>query len=461
LLVTITYAGPEATDLGYLLHKHPGKVQTFETTVGQAHVFYTETDENRCTAAMLMEVDAIALARNRHLRGGGDASSLDDYVNDRPYAASSLTAVALGQLFGTAMTGRCDARPELAASTIDLEISLTAVPVRGEAGLATRLFGPLGFEVAEQPIPLDAHHPHWGNSNYVNILLTGKLQLSAALRQIYVLLPVMDDSKHYWVGSDEIGKLLRAGNGWLPDHPERKLITERYLAHQRGMVNEATLLIAPEVGADQQDDGEAADGPLPLYRRRAEAVMQALRDVGARRVADVGCGEGALLKSLMIDSSFTQIIGTDVSANALARAEARLNLNELSPPQRARVRLLHSSATYIDDRLQGLDAVVLMEVIEHVEPERLTAVVDSVFKHAGPRTVVVTTPNVEYNPLYPGLSGGGSRHPDHRFEWTRAEFRSWAAAICVAHAYAVEFRDVGDSDPLAGPPTQLALFRKG
>lgn len=461
MLVTITYTGPEATDLGYLLHKHPGRVQTFEATVGQVHVFYPETGVNRCTAAMLMEVDAIALARNRHLRGGGDASSLDDYVNDRPYAASSLTAVALGQLFRTAMTGRCDARPELAASDIDLAISLTAVPIKGGAGLATRLFAPLGFKVVEQAIPLDPHYPQWGESNYVNLHLTGTLRLSAALRQIYVLLPVMDDSKHYWVGSDEIGKLLRAGKGWLPEHPERELITQRYLAHQRGMVDDATSLMVPDAGQAPLEDRCSRGGLLPLHRLRADAVMQALRDVGAHRVADLGCGEGALLKSLMVDSSFTQIIGADVSAKALARAEERLNLDELSPQQRDRVRLLHSSVTYIDDRIEGLDAVVLMEVIEHVEPERLPAVVESIFGHAKPRTVVLTTPNVEYNPIYPGLAGGGNRHPDHRFEWTRVEFRSWADSVCVAHGYAVEFRDVGEPDPLAGSPTQLALFRKG
>lgn len=461
MLVSITYAGPDATDLGYLLHKHPDKVQTFETATGQAHVFYTEAVADRCTAVMLMEVDSIALARNRQLRGGRDANSLDDYVNDRPYAASSMTAVALGQLFGTAMTGRRDARPGLAASAIPLEIALTAVPTKDGAGLATRLFSPLGFDVVEEPIPQDSNYPQWGDSKYVNLQLTGTLQLAAALRQIYVLLPVMDDSKHYWVGNDEVGKLLRAGTGWLSDHPERALITQRYLAHQQGMVDDATLLLAPAAVPAGRDDGEPRVASLPLYRVRADAVMQALRDVGASRVADVGCGEGALLRNLLADPSFSRIIGTDVAATALARAEVLLNLNELSLGQRDRVRLLHSSVTYIDDRLQGLDAVVLMEVIEHIEPDRLPSVVENVFGQAQPRAVVVTTPNVDYNPLYPGLAAGGARHSDHRFEWTRQEFQEWANGVCEAHGYEVEFRGVGAPDPVAGTHTQLALFRKG
>jgi 3' terminal RNA ribose 2'-O-methyltransferase Hen1 len=277
------------------------------------------------------------------------------------------------------------------------------------------------------------------------------------LRQIYVLLPVLDDSKHYWVSDDEIGKLLRAGDGWLPEHPDRELITRRYLAHQRSMVADATARLV-EVGDDVPVEQPVADTTAPLYQMRAEAVIAALKDVSAHRVADLGCGEGALLRRLMADPSFTEIVGADVSARSLSAAEEALHLRELSDRQRERVRLIQSSVTYQDPRLRGLDAVVLMEVIEHIDPERHRAVEQSVFGDARPGAVIVTTPNSDYNALYPSLPAGRFRHPDHRFEWTRAQFTAWASGVAERNGYTVEYRPVGVVDAVAGSPTQLALF---
>jgi 3' terminal RNA ribose 2'-O-methyltransferase Hen1 len=458
VLVTIGYSGPNASNLGYLLFKHPAKLQSFDVSVGQAHIFYPEADDERCTVALLLEVDPIALVRNRRL-GGSDSFSLGHYVNDRPYASSSMLAVAIGQLFRTAMTGRSDTLPELAASAIPLEIGLTAVPSRGQAGLAARLFEPLGWTVDETVIPLDPEFPEWGDSRYTNLRLSGTTRLSEALRQLYVLLPVLDDSKHYWVSDDEVGKLLRAGDGWLPEHPDRELITRRYLAHQKSMVADATARLVELDDAPEPDEPVAAP-PTPLFALRAEAVLAALSSVGAHRVADLGCGEGALLSRLIADPTFTEIVGTDVSSRSLAAAEERLHLRELSDAQRQRVRLLQSSVTYQDDRIRGLDAVVLMEVIEHIDAERLPSVESSVFGHAAPGAVIVTTPNSDYNARYPGLAVGRFRHPDHRFEWSREQFSRWAEGVGERNGYSVEFRAIGEEDPLLGSPTQLALFRK-
>lgn len=468
MLVTITSTAPTASDLSHLLRKHPDRAQEFSLSVGTAHVFYPEVSDDRCTVALLLEVDPIGLVRDKRFRGS-DASTLARYVNDRPYASSSMVAVALGQVFRSAMTGTSETFPELAVSALPLEITVAAVPARGRdtAGLVTRLFEPLGWVVEESPIPLDPEFPEWGDSVYVDLVLRGHVRLSDALRQLYVLLPVLDDSKHYWVSDDEVGKLVRAGEGWLSDHPERDLITRRYLAHQRSMVDAATELLAPSARLDglddiPADDAEPIDRPRPtgLAPQRAEAVLTALRDVGARSVADVGCGEGALLRRLLVDPSFTKIVGTDVSPSVLAKAERALNLHEANDRQRERVQVLQSSVTYQDDRLDGLDAIVLMEVIEHVDPERLPALESSVFGAAAPSAVIVTTPNGEYNALFESLPAGTFRHGDHRFEWTRAEFSAWADGVAERHGYTVEYRGIGDVDADLGSPTQLALFRK-
>nr|WP_239526409.1 3' terminal RNA ribose 2'-O-methyltransferase Hen1 [Oerskovia jenensis] len=467
----------DATDLGYLLHKHPARAQSFELPVGTAHVFYPEADAARCTVALLLEVDPVGIVRNKRF-GGRDAFSLAQYVNDRPYAASSMLAVALGAVFRTAMTGRCDARQALADGPVPLEIHVPALPCRGGARLAERLFEPLGWTVEATPEPLDPTVPEWGDSRYVDLRLTGTVRLADALHHLYVLLPVLDDAKHYWVTGDEVDKLLRAGEGWLAAHPERDQIMRRYLAHQGRYVEDATdRLVTLDGGplpADAEALGTPAEGDVPtggsdavgttaptLARQRAEAVLAALHEVGARSVVDLGCGEGALLRLLAADRRFTRVLGTDVAARELEKAATRLRLEDASDAERERVRLVQSSLTYRDERIAGFDAAVLMEVIEHVDPPRLGALERVVFAEARPGTVVVTTPNVEYNALYPSLEEHGHRHTDHRFEWSRAEFQTWADGVAHRRGYGVTFRDVGPQDegPRAlGAPTQMALF---
>ncbi|MDQ1138066.1 3' terminal RNA ribose 2'-O-methyltransferase Hen1 [Microbacterium sp. SORGH_AS 1204] len=449
MLLTVTYepggSDADATVLGYLLHKHPARAQTFTAPVGDIHVFAPEARAERCTFAMMLEVDPVGLVRNKRFRG--DAGALDHYVNDRPYVASSMLAVAIGAVFRTAMIGRSDSYPDLAASPIPLRIEIPVVSVRGDDDLLERLFAPCGWDVASAQIPLDPAFPEWGDSRFRSVTLTGRVRLADALRQLYVLLPVLDDAKHYWVGDDEVAKLERAGDGWLPAHPERELITRRYLLHHGSLVSQ-TLHADAEAPA------------TPLRHARADAVIRALADVGARTVVDMGCGQGALLARLAKDRSFSRIIGVDVSARSLEQAARALHLDQASDAERERLRLLHGSVLYRDDRLRGVDAMVLMEVIEHVEPSRLSALEDAVLAGAAPASVVMTTPNAEYNALYPGLATGAFRHDDHRFEWTRAEFREWVDAAAARHGYTAEYRPVGPEHPVHGAPTQLALLRR-
>ncbi len=471
---------PDATDLGFLLHKHPNKAQSFDVAVGTAHVLWPEATSERSTVALLLEVDPIALVRGRPGSGGrsgkadGGATansgfSLSQYVNDRPYAASSMLAVALGKVFRTAMTGRCDARPELAGLAIPLEVRIPALPSRGEPDLVERLFAPLGWSAVTTPIALDEQLAAWGDSPYVALTMSAVLPVSQALAQLYVLLPVLDDSKHYWVGADEVDKLLRVGGSWLAAHPEQASITSRYLGHHRSLVEDAVSRLAEVDDSEADDsDADALEAPAaadperstPLARLRTSAVVAALRQEGAATVVDLGCGEGSLLRELLSDPAFSQVLGVDVSHRALNLAKRRLHLDRMPDSQRARLQLLQSSATYRDDRLAGHDAIVLMEVIEHVDPPRLPALVRSVFAHARPTSVLVTTPNAAHNVRYPHLPAGAMRHRDHRFEWTREQFQNWADTTATAHGYTVRYLPVGDDDAEVGAPTQLAVFRR-
>lgn len=478
MFLTISTSGtPEspATDLGFLLHKHPDKAQRFSTSYGTAHVLYPEASVERCTAALLLEVDPVALVRRGKGKGRGGApdAALAQYVNDRPYAASSLLAVALSAVFSSAMRGVCNARPERARQPLPLHVEVPALPARGGADLVRKLFEPLGWTVTVTRVPLDEQFPEWGDSRYVHLVLDvpdGKLTLGEALRHLYVLLPVLDDAMHYWVSSDEVDKLLRAGEGWLADHPEQKVITSRYLARRWSLTQEATqrLELVRLADADDTDvsdldnavdeESDTEEKPVPLAVLRREAILAALTDAGAGRVLDLGCGQGQLVQALLKDTRFTEIAGVDVSMRALTIASRRLKLDRMGERQAERVKLFQGSLAYTDKRLKGYDAAVLSEVIEHLDEERLPALEYAVFGSARPRTVLVTTPNVEYNVRWETLPAGHVRHGDHRFEWTREEFRGWARQVAERHAYGVEFVPVGDDDPEVGPPTQMAVF---
>ncbi len=464
VLLTVTTTHRPATDLGFLLHKHPDRVQQFAQSFGTATVFYPEADEERCTVALVLEVDPVRLARSR-ARNSPDFS-LAQYVNDRPYAASSLLGVAMADVFSTARSGRCNAKQELADAAIPLEIVVPVLPCRGGPVIARRVFEPLGWTVEAEPIPLDDAFPAWGDSRYVRLRLVGVVRLADALSQLHVLLPVLDESKHYWQGPDEVDKLLRSGGAWLASHPDKDLITRRYLARTGDLTRLALTRLA-ELGDEVASTLEPAEDEevrhpeaqrVPLNEQRHQAVHAVLAELGARSVIDLGCGPGRFLERLVATSSFTRIAGSDVSLRSLQHAARLLHVDRMSERQSERVKLFQSALTYEDERYAGFDAAVLMEVIEHVDPSRLEAVEHVVFGAAKPRAVVVTTPNSEYNALYDELVG--MRHPDHRFEWTREEFAGWSDHVAQVHGYAVERRGIGDLDDIRGTPTQMAIFTR-
>lgn len=500
MLLTITCTAPDgaawpATDLGFLLHKNPDRVQAFEQSYGTAHVVYPEATAARCTAALMLEIDPIRLVRGRS-RGTPDFS-LGQYVNDRPYAASSLLSVAIGAVFRTALHGRCTLRPELVETALPLRIELPAVPCRGGAEVAERVFAPLGWTVTATPLPLDPAFPEWGDSQYLRVELSGTVRLADALSHLYVLLPVLDGAKHYWVAGDEVDKLIRAGGGWLAEHPERGWIARRYLARRQSLVRTALARLAeveevePEaldaveevaetvpdypvaegdgttttdsLGATvtgEQSEAETTPSAPTLAVTRRAAVRAALHEVGARRVLDLGCGEGILLRELLSDKTFTEIVGVDVSMRALHIAERKLRLERMPERMAQRLTLRQGALTYTDTRLRGYDAAVLMEVIEHVDLPRLGALEHAVFAAAAPGAVLVTTPNAEFNVRYETLAAGTFRHADHRFEWTRAEFAAWADGVAARHGYTVRFVPIGAPDAEFGAPTQMAVLTK-
>jgi 3' terminal RNA ribose 2'-O-methyltransferase Hen1 len=476
MLLTITTTHQPATDLGYLLHKHPERVQTFGLNFGQAHVFYPEASEQRCTVALLLDIDPVHLVRGRD-----KSVALEQYVNDRPYVASSFLSVALSEVFGTALNGHCKTRPELVNTALPLKAHLAVVPCRGDVKTLKRLFKPLGYTITVESHALDEQYPEWGKSPYYSVTLEATCRLSDLLSHIYVLIPVLDNAKHYWIGDDEVEKLLKRGQGWLEKHPRRSLIARRYLRNRSGLVRSALARLLPEEAIDQEEELEEEKSPVPqeseespelqepqksqeahsnAHEQRHAAVIEILEQSNAHSVLDLGCGEGKLLKLLLGKPAFERILGLDVSYRALEHAKRHLHLERLPANQRKRVTLLHGSLTYRDKRLEGYDAATVVEVIEHLDEPRLAAFERVLFEFARPATVVITTPNAEYNIKFTSLHARQFRHEDHRFEWTRQQFQDWAARVAGRYGYAVRCQPVGSQDDEVGALSQMGIFSR-
>jgi 3' terminal RNA ribose 2'-O-methyltransferase Hen1 len=464
MLLNITTTHQPATDLGFLLHKHPDRFQSVDLSVGQAHVFYPEASHERTTASLLLDIDPIDMVRSGK-NFAGEGFALGHYVNDRPYVASSFMSVAISKAFASAMNGVCNNRPELLGVVMPLEVQLSALPApHGGERLIRALFEPLGYEVGVERHALDAQFSEWGDSRYYSLTLKHVLTIQALLSHLYVLIPTLDNDKHYFVSESEIDKLLEKGEGWLKTHPEKEQITSRYLRNFKGLtrmamsrLNDDTVEIAEmeaELPTEQKEKKES------LHQLRLKLVTQKLVESGARRVLDLGCGEGKLLRLLLKEKQFTDIVGMDVSYQDLVRARERLHYEHLAPKQKERLNLFQGSLTYRDARLKGFDAAAVVEVIEHMELNRLTAFERALFGYAQPKTVVLTTPNQEYNALYEDLHEHHMRHDDHRFEWTRAEFEAWAMRVAETFGYVVEFFAVGEVDDVVGASSQMAVFVK-
>jgi 3' terminal RNA ribose 2'-O-methyltransferase Hen1 len=464
MLLTITYTGKNTTDLGFLLHKNPYRPQKFELSFGCAYVFYPCLSDEKTTAALLLDINPVDLARGKAGSGG-----LFDYVNDRPYVSSSFLSVAISGVFRTAMTGAADDHQQLSDSPLDLEAFISMLPCRGDLAQQTqrtminRVFEPLGYEVNYETFDMDEKFLEWGKSKYVNLTLKGKVRLRDMLKHIYVLIPVFDRQKHYWVGEAEVEKLLRNSQEWLPNHPEKSYITNRYLKQLRPLINLAySRLVAEEdtkeVSGEEEAPQEIKEKRLNLNAQRMGSVIAALKDCGAKSVIDIGCGEGNLLNLLVKEKQFARIAGTDVSHLALKRAGEKLKLDRYGDNMKERLALFQSSLTYKDSRFAGFDAACVIEVIEHLDLTRLEAFERVLFEYTKPSVIILTTPNREYNAKYENLFENKLRHTDHRFEWTREEFHKWAARTAEKFSYTVKFSEIGEADEILGSSTQMGVF---
>lgn len=456
MLLTITYEGHNTQDLGYLLHKNPSRPQEFSLNYGKAYVFYPHISDESTTAALLLDIDPLDLARGK---AGSSEGGLFDYVNDRPYVCSSFMSTAISKVFGTAMSGRSKEKQALADTPLTLSARLHMLAAPNQ-NMIPEIFEPLGYMTAMEAFPNDDKFTRWGQSKYVNLTLSGTVRLRDLLNHLYVLIPVFDTQKHYYISAEEIEKLLSHGEGWLKEHPKCEYITSRYLSRRRSLINKALAQLTDEPDPADTSQAEPKEQKPNLNRTRLQAVVQAVLSTGAKSVIDMGCGEGNLLRQLLLEKQLQKVAAFDVSFTALERCKQKLKIDRMHESLQGKLDLFQSSLTYRDKRFEGFDCACVIEVIEHLDSSRLTAFARVLFAFARPRAVIVTTPNIEYNVNYEHMKEAALRHSDHRFEWNRAQFAQWAYSVCEAYGYQVELRPIGEGDDETGAPTQMGLFTR-
>jgi 3' terminal RNA ribose 2'-O-methyltransferase Hen1 len=376
-------------------------------------------------------------------------------------------SVAIAKVFGSAMQGKCKNRPDLVDVALPLKVQLSVLPCRGGKEFLKQLFEPLGYQVNAKSYTLDSSFKEWGDSVYYTVELKKVSKLKDVLTHLYVLIPVLDNNKHYYVGEAELENLLARGNGWLSEHPQKETIARRYLKHRVSLARQALTRLMDDNHAGVEQKMTASDTlevalekPLSLNEQRIKAVLSKISDSGAKSILDLGCGEGKLLRDLINDKSIERIAGMDVSIRSLEIAHKRIGLNRLPTRIKDKISLFHGSLMYKDKRFSGFDAAIVMEVVEHLDPPRLAAFEKVLFKHAKPKTIIITTPNREYNAMWDNFPEGAMRHNDHRFEWTRDEFREWAGSLAEQYNYSIAYYTIGPESLSFGSPTQMGVFKR-
>ncbi len=462
MLLTLETAGPDASKISYLLHKHPDKVQSFTMSFGRVHVYYPKYQHDSAVACMLLDVDPVGMVRGAYRESD---FMLGQYVNDRPFVASSFMSVAIAQVYSSALSGKCKDDPNLPQTPFPWTARIDSLATRGDSQWVEKVFSPLGYQVTTHSQLLDPEFPQWGESPYIQTVLSKTCPLSELLTHLYVLIPAFDNNKHYFVGEEELTKLLEKGEGWLASHPHKEWIARRYLRGRANLVRTALSRLVDEepqadIDGNPPPEEPTAEAVIRLHDQRHSSVVEELIACGAQSVLDLGCGEGKLVRELIRKPQFQRILGMDVSYKSLEIARKRLRYDTWGEEQQRRVELIHGSLIYSDKRLKGFDAAAVVEVIEHLEPTRLESLAKVLFMQARPKHVILTTPNKEYNSVWESLPAGQFRHHDHRFEWTRAEFQTWCNQIATLYGYRVEFRGVGQEDPDRGTPTQMGVFHR-
>lgn len=482
MYLTIKATGEHASMISHLLAKNPHNLYDRTEKGARVRLVYTSFQPQDTEAMLFVTPDPIEL-----VKGTPDHYDITQYINDRELAVSSLFCSYIRPALGTALNGK----PK--ADYIDwvdyrFTLQMTFGPVASDLPdhVIESLFQPLGYEVQIERGEIDYSFDLKNRSTVRHIQISGQQTLQQMLRQLYILIPVLDNYKHYYINEDEIERLRRYGEGWLSTHPQHDLMIKRSLRFAP-LVKEYEQQVAKESSIDALST-EISTNSIQSNKEQAQSTEQQLERINTietetetpvvrlnelryraiveqvsllpqrKQVIDFGAGEGKLSVRLGQIEGVEQVWAVEPSMQSQLRAIDRFAKLEGRTDDVIPVITI-GSLFYRDERWVDQDVIILCEVIEHINEVRLPQVIHTLFTDYRPQTLIMTTPNREYNEVYQ-MDADEIRHTDHRFEWTRAELEQYCTQWIQNRPYTFTISGIGDKHEQHGQPTQMVVFRR-
>ncbi|MDN4617361.1 3' terminal RNA ribose 2'-O-methyltransferase Hen1 [Paenibacillus sp. PsM32] len=481
MYLTIKATGEHANMISHLLAKNPHNLYDRTEKGARVRLVYTSFEPHDTEAILFVTPDPIEL-----VKGTPDHYDITQYINDRELAVSSLFCSYIRPALGTALNGKPKA-DYMNWVDYQFDLQMTFGPVASDLPdhVVESLFQPLGYEVQMERGEIDYSFDLKNRSTVRHIQISGQQTLQQMLRQVYILIPVLDNYKHYYINEDEIERLRRYGEGWLSTHPQHDLMIKRSLRfaplikeYEQQVANDASMdTLLTEISTHSVEDATAqAESAEPLEiidglettieppvvrlnELRYRAIVEQVSLLPQRKqVIDFGAGEGKLSVRLGQIEGVEQVWAVEPSMQSQLRAIDRFAKLEGRTDDVIPV-ITTGSLFYRDERWIDQDVIILCEVIEHINEVRLPQVIHTLFTDYRPQTLIITTPNREYNEVY-DMDTEEIRHADHRFEWTRAEFEQYCTQWIQNRPYTFTISGIGEKHEQYGQPTQMVVFHR-
>lgn len=447
--ITIHAKGKGANNLSYFFGKHPDNPFIRETKYGVVECKFLKYEENEAKVYFTFLPNGLSLIKE------SDYKNLEDYINDREFSLSSIFLTNIRSSIGYVLSGGKEGIEE----PLSYSVSLSPISTKLPDHAIEELFAPLGYQVIISKIESD-YEFEINSGRVIDLQIEKEIDIVSLFKQIFVLIPVIDNYKHYQIDQNDADKLLRYGDGWLEHHPKKNLITNRFVGYKKSLANEV-IQILDQKEQNQDDVVEVKTEPetkTPLGKLRYSAFSDKIRELDVSSVVDMGAGEGRLLELFVQNENLEEIFACEPTLRGIEKMKRLTEILHRKKKVKVEPTILQSSLFYQDERLVGKDALVLCEVIEHIEIERIDDVLSNLLSFYQPTYLIFSTPNYEYNDVY-GLEGK-FRHNDHRFEMTRNEFFDFANKHAIEQNYSLEIIGIGEEHETLGFPTQMAILKK-
>lgn len=443
--LTIRATGDNVKAISYLVSKNPENLYERNQKGHLVRMFYSKFADKELEMTVFVTPDPLELMQNK-----SNSFDITHYINDREFAVSSIFCSFIRSALGTALNGQPkEEYAQWVGHEFPFVLELGPVASTLSDQQLKDLFEPMGYQVDIERPEIHYSFQLKESSTVRTLTLTGYQTLQNSLRHLFVLIPVIDNYKHYFIDEKEIEKLERYGDGWLEEHPMREMIYRQALRFKEIY----SLVESPNT----EEKPEEPVRKVRLNEMRYEKIVETAKLLKPNSIVDFGSGEGKLAVQLGFINGVQEVLAVEPSQAATLKAVKRFekvkDRSSFIEPT-----TLWGSLFYYDERLKGKDLIILCEVIEHIDAQRLPKAFDTILNLYAPESLIITTPNQEYNEIYD--MEDHFRHDDHRFEWTRQEFQEWCKARNHLDLYELEFSGIGEENLNQGFPTQMCVFKR-